>query len=158
MAFCLELRSTITLPNDESTHDFRRFRDASLPFAGFERLSDLHICFARKRVNRRVGKQISEIDGIALADVTSFLCFWDVATRVVVLLPLLPEHEVLGERSVDARQTHRSSVLLPQPEANLLAAPAVLSANLQDELRGDGVEIPALPVAFALPLSSLELS
>jgi len=87
--------------------------------------------------------------GVTLANVASLLCRGDLSSRVVVLLPFFSQFHVLPERPVHACEADISPILLAQPETNLLTAPAVFSADPQDELCGNGIDTPALTMAFA---------
>lgn len=56
VAFRLELRSAVALPDNESTHRLRRSCDTLLADSGFQRFADLNIRFAGERVDCGVGK------------------------------------------------------------------------------------------------------
>ena len=137
MTFGFELRSSIALPDDEATHDLRCIRNAFLPFFSFKRLSDLYVCLTCERVDCGVGKQFSEVYGVTFAHISAFLRFRDCSSCVIILLPFLSENHMFSQGAVDARKTDVPAIFLPQPESDLLTTPSVLSANLQDELRGD---------------------
>ena len=107
-----ELWSTITLPDDESSHALCGSGDAFLPLFCRKRFPDLHIRFTRERVDGGVRKQISEIDSVTFAHVPALLGLRHFPTRVVILLPFLPEHHVFAELAVDTCETNIPSIFL----------------------------------------------
>lgn len=156
MAFGLELRASVTLPNDEASETDSSAPETSLPFARGQRFSHLDIGFSGERIDRRVCEEFPEIHSVALPDMPSLLCSRHLSSRVVVLLPPLPEDKMSPQCPIDTRETHISPVFLPEPEPDLLPTPAILSPNRQDELCGDGINALALPIALTLLFPTLE--